>query len=403
MHARKRFLVGIVDVVLFLVFPWRLRYFRCREVLSAKVPRRVLFCRPDHIGDAFLSMPALEFVRARYPDAHLTVLVASWSEPLFRVAGYHDELLVCDLPWWVSKRKARFGPVGTSDSWRALWHTILALRARRFDLCIELRGDVRQIVAFGLLGGASLLLTRRRNGGAALADAVPKIDERLHECDQNLALVSELGPRLTVSTFPMPYAAADRECVRILLEEMHANLNMRYVVVHPGAKWVNRWPEEAYAELIKGLGEYPGALRVLITGVPAEAGLCERLAAALPGRAYSLAGRLSLTEMAALMAVVDLVVMADTGPMHFLNAFSTPALLLFGPTPACRFAPRGPQITVVSAVDCCSEDLHEICSRVGAGTHSACMAGLLPSEVLRIARATLADTALSCSSVMGKN
>lgn len=378
----KRMLIAFIDALLCLAFPWRcLR----RRPSALRATRRILVCRTDHIGDAFLSLPALARIRAHYPEAHLTVLVASWAAPLLRAAGGHDELLICDPPWWVAKRNSRFGKSETEGGWFALWQTIRRLRARRFDLCVVLRGDVREIVAFGVFGGARFLLTRQRNGGAALADLAPAIDDALHECDQNLMLVGALGLAAFPATFPTPYTAADAARAEEWLSKRQNRPASRTVILHPGAKWVNRWPAEAYAELIRGLATQQGDVRILLTGSASEAALCERLAAELPGRTQSLAGKLSLTDTAALMAAVNLVVMADTGPMHFLNAVKTPALLLFGPTAASRFAPRGPHITVVSAGECCNAALHETCSRAAPGAPSACMAQLAPATVLRLA------------------
>ncbi len=379
----KRVFIGLIDILLFLAFPGRsLR----RHLPESHEIRRILVCRTDHIGDVFLSLPALARVRAHYPAAHLTVLAASWSAPVLSAATSHDELLICDPPWWVARRSSRFGEAESNGSWRALWQTIRRLRARRFDLCIALRGDVREITCFGVLGGARSILTRPRNGGAALADLAPAIDDALHECDQNLLLIGALGIPAVPPEFPTPYTAADAARMREWLAGQAWPQLSRIVVIHPGAKWVNRWPEEAYVELIRGLTTEPGAVHLLLTGSASEAALCERLAEVAPKQAHSLAGTLSLTETAAVMDAADLVVMADTGPMHFLNAVTTPAILLFGPTAAARFAPRGSHITVLGAEECCETALHETCVRANAGAPSVCMASLAPPKVLRSAR-----------------
>lgn len=389
MTSIKRLLAPVIDVLLCLAFPWRL--LRRRSMIGF-MPRRVLVCRTDHIGDVYLSMPALALVRAHYPDAHLTVLVASWAAPLLSVIGCQDELLICDPPWWVSKRNARFGTAITQGGWRALWRTIRLLRSHKFDLCIELRGDVRQIVAFGVLGGPRRLLTRHRNGGAVLADRAPQIDEQLHECDQNLLLVKALGIPDALPVFPTPYSAENAVRIQSLLAGMPAEPDSITIMVHPGAKWINRWPSESYAELLREVGKEFSHLRVLLTGAGSEAALCLQVADALPGCAHVLAGRLNLTETAALMAKVDLVVMADTGPMHFLNALTTPAVLLFGPTFPARFAPRGRHIQVISTGDCCAASLHETCTRSHPGAHSACMAKIGVQEVLYQVRRLLIET-----------
>jgi ADP-heptose:LPS heptosyltransferase len=329
----------------------------------------------------------------------LVVLAPSWAESLLRLAGCQDELLICDPPWWVSKRKARFGSANTKGSWFALWQTIWKIRSYNFDLCIEMRGDVRQIVGFGVLGGAKLLLTRQRNGGAVLADFAPKIDEQLHECEQNLLLIRALGVSETKPIFATPYSPEDVLHVQGLLADILKEPNVLTILIHPGAKWVNRWPIEYYSQVVMALGKDYPQLRVLLTGADSEAVLCQQIAASLPDRAFSLAGRLTLTESAALMALANLVIMADTGPMHFLNAISTPAVLLFGPTPPARFCPRGKHIEVIYTNDCCNTILHESCLRVTSGAPSYCMAKIPVQEVLCRVRRVLEPGALLSTSI----
>ncbi|MGR8930439.1 MAG: glycosyltransferase family 9 protein [Gammaproteobacteria bacterium] len=386
MINKKIILIYLINVVLAALFPWR--WLR-RRSLKGLLPDSVLFCRVDHIGDVYLSLPALASVRAAYPNAKLVVLAPSWAESLFRVAGYHDELLICDPPWWVSRRKMRFGGSDRQKSWLALWQTIVKIRRYSFDLCIEMRGDVRQILAFGVLGGATRLLTRSRNGAAFLADYAPTIDESLHECQQNLDLIKALGITDKPPVFPKPYSEMDIESANRQLLNLSSDKDEMTVLIHPGAKWVNQWPAQYYSKLIAELGaEFP-EFRVLLTGAESESALCEQIATSLPERAISLAGRLTLTETAALMASVNLILMADTGPMHFLNAVRTPAILLFGPTSPTRFCPYGNHIQVIAMGDCCIENLHEVCHRVAKGEPSDCMARIDYVKVISFVRETM--------------
>jgi len=391
----KPIFIFVLDTLLYLLLPWRMI---SRNSLVDFKPKSILFCRTDHIGDVYLSLPALALVRNHYPDSHLVVLAPSWAESLFRVAGCQDELLICDPPWWTKKRKNRFGTTGSSEGgWLALWRTIQKIRSQNFDLCIEMRGDVRQIIAFGWLGGAKRLLTRERNGGAGLADLAPKIDESLHECEQNIVLVRSLGISETKPIFATPYSASDALHVHNLLTNTPITPmqggNTLTILIHPGAKWVNHWPMEYYSDLITALGnEYP-KLSVILTGSGSESDVCQKISDSLPERSFVLAGKLKLTETAALMSLVDLVIMADTGPMHFLNAITTPAVLLFGPTSPTRFAPYGEHIEVISAGDCCHSSLHEFCTRSSPDTPSDCMARISVSKVLCRARKLLTGVA----------
>jgi ADP-heptose:LPS heptosyltransferase len=71
----------------------------------------------------------------------------------------------------------------------------------------------------------------------------------------------------------------------------------------------------------------------MLTGDAAETDLARSVAeqAGLPESAV-LAGRTSLADLAALVAVARLVVSGDTGTAHLATAFGTPSVVLFGPT-----------------------------------------------------------------------
>jgi ADP-heptose:LPS heptosyltransferase len=302
------------------------------------------------------------------------MMVASWSAEVFRHNRDADELLIVDPPWWVAKRNAGLSLAARVASWHAFGRAILAIRRHRFDLLVELRGDVRHIVAFGCLGGVRHIVTYRRNGGHFLADlALPACDER-HEIAQGTDLVARLGGAPVPALPPMPALHGPAESARIMamLRASGITADPVLVVIHPGAKAVNRWPLERFAELVTRLHRREN-VRVVVTGSAAEAPLAEKLRLAAPACVIPMAGRLSLLEMAALLELADAFVCGDTGPMHLLNAARTPAVLLFGPTQPARFAPLTRHHVVVRGRACCDAALHDVChSRPGA-SYSACM------------------------------
>lgn len=56
-------------------------------------------------------------------------------------------------------------------------------------------------------------------------------------------------------------------------------------------------------------------------------------------RTRNLAGRLSVSELAELIAGATVLIAGDTGPAHLATAFGTPSVLLFGPTSPARWGP----------------------------------------------------------------
>lgn len=109
--------------------------------------------------------------------------------------------------------------------------------------------------------------------------------------------------------------------------------------MHPGCAFTaRRWPAERYAAVARrltGRGQ-----RVVVTGSAAERSLAAQVAAAahLPDDAV-LAGRTTLSQLAALVAEAALVICGDTGIAHLATAYGTPSVVLFGPVSPRQWGP----------------------------------------------------------------
>jgi len=82
-------------------------------------------------------------------------------------------------------------------------------------------------------------------------------------------------------------------------------------------------------------------LAVVVTGTGGEAVRVEEVVRASSGRAVSLAGQLSVKELAALLQKASLVVANSTGPLHVGVAVGTPVVGLFPRIPVMDPAAGG--------------------------------------------------------------
>ncbi|MUM76299.1 glycosyltransferase family 9 protein [Pseudodesulfovibrio sp. F-1] len=97
----------------------------------------------------------------------------------------------------------------------------------------------------------------------------------------------------------------------------------------------------------------------------------------------------SLRETCALMARADLLITADSGPMHLAGGVGTPAAALFGPTVrAWGFFPAGAHDRIIEAdLDCRPCSLHggKPCAKA-----QACLTTIRPEAVMAVVRQMLA-------------
>jgi ADP-heptose:LPS heptosyltransferase len=110
-------------------------------------------------------------------------------------------------------------------------------------------------------------------------------------------------------------------------------------LIHPGAaSAARRWPADRWAQVARS--EADAGRRVVITGGPDEVELADavtREAGVEDSAVY--AGRTSLLELSALVAVAGKVLCGDTGVAHLATALRTPSVVLFGPIPPCLWGP----------------------------------------------------------------
>jgi len=210
-----------------------------------------------------------------------------------------------------------------------------------------------------------------------------------HEVERLLALAgSSTGtpPRVSLGLQPEDYAAADQWLVT-------HQVAPRFAALAPGSIWATkRWPY--YAELAAALDR----ASVIVGGMD-DVALADSVVAAVPGRAVSAAGELSLRASAALIERAAVLVTNDSAPLHLATAVGTPVVALFGPTvPEFGFGPRGPGDVILGLADLacrpCSSHGPQVCP-LG---HHRCMRDLSVDTVAKavITLASAEDSRAIC-------
>jgi lipopolysaccharide heptosyltransferase II len=295
--------------------------------------RRILVLGRSHIGDCLLTTPAIRALRRRFPDAGLHVAIPEENRDLLASNPYLDEIL--------------FRP--RRDDWPGKTAFALAVRRHEYDLVVSFQ---EKSFFYGWVAGASgarrrITLEHARTR-RFFTDAVP-IRAGVHEVEKYLAVARALGCAVDGLSLDLVTPAASRETARKLLAEAGVGGAEGFVGICPGATTANkRWPAERFAaaaaELVAALDR-----PALILGGPRDVATARVIAAALRGRACSLAGRTTLGETAALLEQCRLLLTNDTGPMHMAAALALPVVAIWGPTSAVKFQPRSPLSAVVSS------------------------------------------------------
>jgi len=281
-------------------------------------PRRIAVLPGFGLGDAVFTIPALRALRARFPEAAISVLGASWlgdlvGPPRGPASG------VVPLPdparRWLAAGEGRGSP--------ELEACLDELRALELDLAVQLFGGGRTSNPFVASIGARETLGLRAPGAPALERTVPYVYWQ-SEVVRHLEVVAlvdarpvELDPSLAV--LPADGAAA---------APLVAGVERPLALLVPGAgDGRRRWPLASYAELAGALAGR--GLSVALIGGVGDRDLAASISNLAPVALLDLTGRTSISALIGLAASAAVVVGNDTGPTHVAAAAGAPTVELF--------------------------------------------------------------------------
>jgi len=191
-----------------------------------------------------------------------------------------------------------------------------AMRARRFDLALQLYGGGRYSNPFVQRLGARVSIGAHAQDATPLDRSIPYVvwcNERL----RLLEVVAQCGARPANLSPALQLTVSDEASLARKLELPPKPL----VVLQPGASDPRRrWPVASFAAVGDALAER-GA-HIVINGSADERALAGALAAAMRAPAIDASG-LPLGALAALLQRARLVVSNDTGPLHLAQAVGT--------------------------------------------------------------------------------
>ena len=335
---------------------------------------RIAIVKLSSLGDVIHALPVAHALRRAHPTAHLTWIVEARECAILRDHPDLDSVLPVDTRLW---RRLIRRPAGARIVWQKLARLRTRIRAARFDVTVDVQGLIKSGVLTAYTGApvrvgfSSSWCGEWPNALFTNRHVTPPV-EAVHVVEQYLALLSPLGIVKANPEFHVPVRPEAERCMEEFLGEQGIKRQDVVVALNPGAGRENkRWPVSHLSALAERLGSEPDVRLLLLWG-PDEIHMARQIRDGLSMKAI-LAPPTDLDELTALLRRCSLMIANDTGPLHLAAALGTPALGLYGPTPAQRNRPYGSH---------------------GRGLQSPdrTMAGLDPGVVFEAARALLAET-----------
>ncbi len=344
--------------------------------------KRILVVKMRHHGDVLLTAPLFSVLKRALPSAQIDALIYEDTLPMLEGHPGIANYLLCDR-----SRKA-------GKLWRemALFRQV---RRCRYDLVLNLTEGDRGAVAALVSGARYKMGLDPKNTGffgkrRLYTHLIKACSQPRHTVERHLDAARCMG------IFPGPaerdlFLHIPQEATDAVQRLLALNPGGNYVVVHPVSRWRFKCASvRQMAEVVQGL-EARGLSVVLSAGPdPQEKRMVEEILALVPGsKALNAAGRLSLKELAALIAAAKGLICVDSVPLHIASATKTPVVALFGPTSELNWGPwMHPQAQVIIQTVSCRPCFQDGC---GGSKMSDCLFSIPPQRVLKALDELLSD------------
>ncbi len=368
---------------------------------------QILILRTAALGDFILSVPALHRLRSSFPQAKLTLLTTSSTdkESIKSVQGYSDG----KQPWLDLLPENLIDEVFVFPerlTFREILKTRSELLGKKFDGCFIINegtnamGIIKKIAFLRVLGIRERIFGIRTNAYPKLFPYAQLGARRLEHHVLALIRSIEECPNVMVDTnhvirFDLKIASGERTWALELLNVLGC-AGSEIIMVAPGSRLeFKKWPEEAFAALIKSLLIKRPQAHILLVGSKMDVETVAKVRSALPSmekslRLHNLIGKTSIPQLAALLARASVFIGNDGGTCHLAAAVGCKTVSIAnGVEIPNSVEPWGNQrFTARFNTSCAPCYEFTFCRK----SHRQCVVGIQTDTVLRLAESALTET-----------
>jgi len=324
--------------------------------------RNIIVRGVNWVGDAVMTLPALDALGKAFPYSSITVLAKPWVLPVY---AFHPSVSAV-----IEYQKSSELLKGIKD----ILKTGSSIKKSGFDMAFLFQNAI-EAALLSFIGRCRIRAGYDTDGrGFLLTHPVRRTKEILkeHQVEYYLNIIRELGFEAE-SKYPVIHLSQES------VVKANSLLNFKdgsCIGFSPGAIYgeAKRWPVERFAKL-GGMALESGA-RVILFGSQSEKHICVAVNNLMDGKAIDLSGCTDLGTAMVLIKNCTAFISNDSGLMHVAAALGIPTVAIFGSTNVKSTSPKGVNAHVVSKNVECSPCLKKKCP-----TDFRCMTTIEPEEV----------------------
>jgi heptosyltransferase-2 len=327
---------------------------------------RILVRAANWIGDAVMSLPALDALKRSFPNAQITVLAKPGVAPIFEGNPALKDIFIYDS---LGAHKGLSGRLKLAGELKERGFTSAVLFQNAFEAAL--------IAFLAKIPGYA-----RDLRSPLLTDPVEVTEEikKVHQVYYYLNIIKALGGAQVERPLPsITLSAGELAWADDFLKAKGIEEGAPVIGVSPGASYgpAKRWAPESFSYVLEAVSKSSGAVVLIFGANEDEETACE-LSKGLSVQHHNLAGKTTLREFMALAKGLDLFLTNDSGPMHIGAALGVPTLAIFGSTSDELTGPIGPRVKVVKEPIDCAPCFDRVC----APGHYECLTKIEAERVL---------------------
>lgn len=217
-------------------------------------PKKIVVVRNDHIGDLILSSCVFRELKTAYPKAKITAVVSDSNRPLIEKNKYIKEIVVMKYGKSFFKKFHKNLPL------------LLKLRKEKFDLGIDLRGDIVNSFILFFIGAKYKIGLYIGFLSNIFLDFLWRRDSSKHESVNMMEMINN-ALNLNIKN-NLPLIETDKNDKKELDEFILKNKLNRFICISPEANQpFMQWPLEEFDKVIKFLMKEHKDHKIILTGV----------------------------------------------------------------------------------------------------------------------------------------
>jgi len=269
---------------------------------------KILFITLSNIGDVILTLPVLDSLREKFPEAKITVMVGLRPKELFENNPNINSVIVYNK---YSKLKEKI-------------KLFCKLKQERFDMLVDLRNSF-----FGVF----LPVKYKTSFFSVISKDIKHMKER------HLYKIKNLNVPVHSVNIPLYISPRDEEYINEILKENGITDKDKIVIVSCGARsHIKRWPQDKFIDLISNLIEEFKA-RVILVGDKDDIPIAKYIVQHSRFPLIDLSGKTSIMQLGCLLKKAGCVITNDSAVLHLASYLNIPIVAIFGPTCELKYGP----------------------------------------------------------------